>query len=158
MAEITPEERVQKVKAHLLEDLEFEPEKVRNFFTSNIFGRVFAHLVGWTGKKALMLRCTAAGEIKTAPTTTGIEHYDRKYGDADDAWPGTVNFESVVSRIDFFIWDNTAELMLIDCLGVGQPIFEIDPGFYSIDYRAQGFKIKNKTAGQTARYQLIGWW
>jgi len=158
MAEITPEERVQKVKAHLLEDLEFEPEQVRNFYTSNIFGRAFAHLVGWTGKKARMLRCTAAGELKTAPTTTGIESYTVTDASATD---GILKFffsGAVVSRVDIFIWDNPALVMLsLDGTTYGAEI-EVPAGFYSVECRALKFGIRNKTAGQTARYQIVGWW
>ena len=158
MAEITPEERVQKVKAHLLEDLEFEPEGVRNFFVTNIFGRVFAHLVGWTGKKARMLRCTSAGELKTAPTSTGIEKYTRVSGEASDAWVGPYDFEPEVSRIDTFVWDNPMEIKFVITPGVDGVDIEVPVGFYSVDLRSTGFKVKNKTAGQNARYQVVGWW
>ena len=158
MAEITPEERVQKVKAHLQEDLDFEPEQVRNFYTTNIFGRVFAHLVGWTGKKARMLRCTAAGELKTAPTTTGIERYLRSAGEGPDPWATPLVMEDYASRFDIFIWDNPVNIRFETPEGGwGSPI-EVPVGFYSVDVRSHSMQLQNKTAGQNARYQLIGWW
>ena len=158
MPEITPEERIQKVKEHLLEDLDFEPERVRNFFTSNIFSRAFSHLVGWTGKKARMLRCTEAGELKTAPTSTGIEHNDVKSGDAPNSYGSAIEFDQIASRLDIFIWDYP--VMFKRSLDGGPPDdeFEIPVGFYSLDCVTHSFYIKNETSTSQARYQVIGWW
>ena len=158
MAEITPEERVQKVKAHLLEDLEFEPEQVRNFYTTNIFGRALAHLVGWTGTKARMLRCTAAGELKVAPTSTGIEHHDTGSGSGPDAWGGTKYFDQIASRVDIFVWDNPLLIRRTPIVGTWEDEIEVPVGFYSIDAVTAGYQIQNKTEGQVARYQVVGWW
>ncbi|MBA7550806.1 hypothetical protein ES705_43331 [subsurface metagenome] len=158
MPEITPEERVQKVKEHLLEDLEFEPERVRNFFVSNIFSRVFSHLVGWTGKRARLLRCTQAGELKTAPTSTGIEYHDTKSGNAPDEYDAVIEFDQVASRLDIFIFDNPAYIKRYLVAGSDFDDIEVPVGFYSIDAVTYGFQIKNKTPTSVARYQVIGWW
>ena len=158
MAEITPEERVQKVKAHLPEDLEFEPEVVRNFFVTNIFSRVFSHLVGWTGKRAKMLRCTQAGELKTAPTSTGIEYHDTKSGDAPNNYDAVIEFDQLVSRLDIFIFDNPAYIKRFLVAESDFDDIEVPVGFYSLDAVTYGFKIKNKTADAVARYQVVGWW
>ncbi|MBA7521501.1 hypothetical protein ES705_13608 [subsurface metagenome] len=158
MPEITPVERVQKIKEHLLEDFDFEPERVRNFFVSNIFTRVFSHLVGWTGKRARMLRCTQAGELKTAPTSTGIEYNDVKSGNAPNEYDSVIEFDSIVSRLDVFIFDNPAYIKRYLVAGSDFDEIEVPAGFYSVDAVTYGFKIKNKTADSIARYQVIGWW
>ena len=158
MPEITPEERVQKVKAHLDEDLDFEPEHVRNFFTSNIFTRALAHLVGWTGRGAKMLRCTQAGELKTAPTSTGIEYHDTKAGDAPNEYAAIIAFDVIVSRLDVFIFDNPAYLKRYLTAESDLDDIEVPVGFYSVDAVTYGFQIKNKTADSIARYQVVGWW
>ena len=158
MPEITPEERIQKVNEFLLEDLDFEPERVRSFFISNIFRRVFAHLVGWTGKNALMVRCTAAGELKTAPTTTGIEYNDTKAGDAPDTYGAMITFDQVASRLDVFIFDNPALFKRSLDGETYQDEIEVPVGFYSVDAVTVGFAIQNKTAASVARYQVVGWW
>ena len=158
MPEITPEERIQKVKEHLLEDLDFEPERVRNFFTSNIFTRAFSHLVGWTGKKARMLRCTEAGELKTAPTSTGIEYHDTRSGDAPNEYAGVITFDQVASRLDVFIFDNPVYFKRYLTAESDFDDIEVPVGFYSIDAVTYGFEIKNKTGTSQARYQVIGWW
>ena len=158
MAEITPEERVQKIKANLSEDLDFEPEKIRNYYTTTIFQRALAHIVGWTGTKAKMLRCTAAGELKTAPTSTGIEHNDTKPGDAPDAYGAMQTFDLVASRLDIFIWDNPAIFKRSLDGATYDDEIEVPAGFYSVDAVTAGFTIKNKTPTSVARYQVIGWW
>ena len=158
MGKITPEEHVQQVREFLLEDLDFDPPQVQTFFTSNIFGRAFAHLVGWTGRKAKMLKCTSAGELKTAPTTTGIEHAQRFKGFAEDIWSVALSFDETAARVDFFIWDNPGNFRLY--LGGVLILDDVEApaGFYSIDCRVDFFCIKNQTEGQVARYQVIGWW
>ena len=158
MAEITPEERVQKIKEHLFEDLDFEPGRVRNFFVSNIFSRVFSHLVGWTGKRARMLRCTQAGELKTAPTSTGIEHNDVKAGNAPDTYGSAIEFDQVASRLDVFIFDNPATFKRSLDGTTFEDEIEVPAGFYSVDCVTHSFNIQNKTGGSVARYQVVGWW
>jgi len=158
MPEITPEEQVQKVKSRLLEDLEFEPEQVVNFYTRNIFQRALAHIVGWTGKKALMLRCTSAGELKTAPTTTGIEHYEVRAGTATDTITGVTPWPEWASRVDIFVWDSPLSIQIYIPPGVYEQLIEVPPGFYSVDVVHKAFNLKNTNPGANARYQLVGWW
>jgi len=105
-----------------------------------------------------MLRCTAAGELKTAPTSTGIEHNDTKSGDAPDAYGAAIEFDQVASRLDIFIWDNPAMVKRSLDGAVFDDEFEVPVGFYSIDAVTASFNIKNKTAASVARYQVVGWW
>ena len=67
--EETQEQRVEE--NYLLEDLKFSPSQVKRWFVSNIFQRTFAHLVGWTGKKAVMLRCLSDGTLKVTSEAVG---------------------------------------------------------------------------------------
>jgi len=158
MAEVTPEERVQKIKADLGEDLDFEPERVRNFFTSNILTRTLAHLVGWTGKRGKMLRCTQAGELKTAPTSIGIEHNNTKSGNAPDEYGAAIEFDQVASRLDIFIFDNPAMFKRSLDGTTFEDEIEVPVGFYSVDCVTHSFNIENKTEASVARYQVVGWW
>lgn len=158
MAKITPEELIQDVKEFLLEDLHFDPAQVPRFFVNNIFGRAFSHIVGWTGRNAKMLRCTESGELKVAPTTTGVEKYQPLKGNATDAWGNWLYWTNAVSRIDFFIWDNPALVQIAYVADTFGEEIEVPAGFYSVDIRSGAVRIKNKTAGQTARYQMVGWW
>ena len=158
MAKITPEEQVQNIQEFIQEDLKFDPPQARRFFTTNIFQRTLAHLVGWTPWGSRMLRCTSTGELKTAPTTTGIESYGATPGTAGDDYEA-IPVGGNASRLDIFIWDNPAMIILqLTASAAWGGEFEVPVGFYSIDIRANYFRIKNKTAGQNARYQVIGWW
>ena len=158
MAKITPEELVQDVREFIQEDLNFDPPQSRHFYTTNIFQRTLAHIVGWTPWGARMLRCTTAGELKTAPTTTGIENYKLYRGDGTDTWLVFTWEGNVAARMDIFVWGNPLKIELsVDGITYLQEI-EVDPGFYSIDVRTRGGRFVNWTIGQNARYQIIGWW
>lgn len=53
------------------------------------------------------------------------------------------------------IWDNSALITLTwDANYAGDEV-ELDPGTYSLSIECRGFKIKNKTAGSNARYQVV---
>lgn len=94
------------------------------------------------------------GSIKT---TTAIEAYTVKAENALDSetvyqWVGFY-----VSRLDIFVWDNPLIIQFwLPLEAFGQEI-EIPVGFYSVDIRTNSIQYKNKTAGQTARFQVIGW-
>ncbi|MBA7571306.1 hypothetical protein ES708_13065 [subsurface metagenome] len=105
-----------------------------------------------------MLRCTQAGELKTAPTSTGIEYNDVKSGNAPNEYDSVIEFDQVASRLDVFIFDNPAYIKRYLVAGSDFDEIEVPAGFYSVDAVTYGFKIKNKTADLVARYQVIGWW
>ena len=158
MAKITPEELVQNVQEFIQEDLKFDPPQSRRFFTTNIFQRTLAHIVGWTPWGSRMLRCTSAGELKTAPTTTGIEDYAVIRSTQSTTWSADKEFGVVVSRVDIFISVADAEIELIKADKTWGALLQIPVGFYSIDFRCAGFHIRAKEAGTSTSYQLIGWW
>ena len=158
MGKITPEELVQNLQEFIQEDLNFDPPQARRFYTTNIFQRTLAHIVGWTPWGARMLRCTSAGELKTAPTTTGIENYLPNMGYATDAWVWSLILDEYASRFDFFVWDNPISVRFMLPTEAEGDAFEVSPGFYSVDIRSKRVKVKNKTEGQIARFQIIGWW
>lgn len=58
---------------HFLEDLTFVKEQVRKWFVNNIVQRALSHLVGWTGTKAIMLRCTSDGRLRVTTEVIGKE-------------------------------------------------------------------------------------
>jgi len=156
---IKVEETIQNVRENLLEDMDFDPSQVRRFFVSNIIGRVFAHLIGWTGARAMRLLCTGAGILKVAPLGTGFEHNDTKAGNAPDSYGTALTFDQICSRVDIFIWDNPAMVKRSLDGTIYDDEFEVPAGgFYSFDCVTHSINIKNKTATSVARYQIIGWW
>ena len=140
-------------------DVSFIPKTIRNFFIENIIKRAFVYLFGYDGHKFVRLKCTSAGALKTAPLGTGFEHNDTKKGTASDDYGSDILFDSIVSRVDVFIWDNDAIIKRINADGNYEDEIEIPAGtMYSFDCSTKGFNIKNKTAGQNARYQVVGWY
>jgi len=59
------------VENRFLENLTLLPAQVRKWFTNNIVQRTLAHLVGWTGEKAVMLKCLSDGTLKVTTAATG---------------------------------------------------------------------------------------
>lgn len=156
---IIPEEEHQHIRERrLIEDYPYDPPYVKRFFISNIFSRVFAHLIGWTGAKAIKLKCTSAGELKVATTTTGFEHNDTKIGNAPDSYGTALAFDQVASRVDVRIWDNAAIIKRsVDGVTYDDEIEVPANTLYSFDCSTHSINIKNKTATQVARYSISGW-
>ena len=155
-----PEEVIQNIlQENIQEDLTFDPSTQRRFYITNIFSRALAHLIGWTGDKAVRLTATHAGILKVAPTGAGFQHNDTKAGSAPDAYGTPLTFDEIISRVDLYIWDNSAiikkslEGVLYD------DEIEIPPNvFFSFDCNVHSINIKNKTAAAIARYQIVGWY
>ena len=142
MAEITPEERVQKIKADMKEDLDFEPELIRSWYTSNILQRTIARMVGWTGIKCMMLRCTGAGILKTAETGAGFEFNDTKAGDAPDAYDSAI------------VFDQPGNIVVVEIPAYQADVSAGDEGgLATIDMTGRGFRPAFGTA--TARVHLL---
>ena len=87
--------------------------------------------------------------------------YETKAGNAPDAYGAAITFTNPSRILEVTIWDQPAVLSLsYDGVTFGNDI-EKDPGAegfpYQIFYQCKAFKIKNKVAGNVARYQVIGW-
>ena len=90
----------QMVDANLtISDFEHRPSQVRQWFTNNIIRPMFSHLVGWTGTKAIMLRATNAGILKTASVGSGLERVESLNGTATVTESGDITFAEAVSRV-----------------------------------------------------------
>lgn len=62
----------QKVKEYyIVEDLKFSPKFLKNLWVNNVLTRTLARLVGWTGKRPVMLRCTSDGRLHTTTVGSG---------------------------------------------------------------------------------------
>ena len=82
-----------------ISDFEHRPSQVRQWFTNNIIRPAFSYLVGWADTKAVMLRATAGGVLKTASVGSGLEHIESKSGTAVSAESAAVEFTNTVSRV-----------------------------------------------------------
>jgi hypothetical protein len=158
--EIPIEEVVQNViEDGIFEELRFDPVYVPRFYVSNVIQRSFAHLYGWTGKRTVRVKTTEGGALIVAPYGTAYQYNDTKSGDAPNDYGTPLVFDQVVSKLDIFIWDNPAIVQRSLDGTLWQDEIEIPANtVYSFDCTTHSVRIKNKTAGLIARYQIIGWW
>ena len=82
-----------------ISEFEHRPNKIRQWFSNNIIRPSFAYLVGWTGTKAVMLKATAAGVLKTAAVGSGLEYMEVETGIAVAVESADIEFDDTASRV-----------------------------------------------------------
>ena len=156
----TIDKQVDEIEEQGIEvDLDMNIGRFTKWFISNIFGRALSYLVGWTGKKALMLRCTSGGILKTAMTGTIFEFNDVKTGTSADAYTGGIAFDDVAQKVEVWAYTN-AVIVKRSVDGVTfQDEWTIESGAYhSFEGSTLEMDIKSAAAGVHSTYQMIGWW
>lgn len=140
-------------------DFSPQPTQVRRWFTRNVLQGVWGILFGWTGARPKPLAVTDAGWLKVAASSVPFEHNSVFAGTAGDVWSADLVFPQNVSRIDVFVWDNPLLLQRATQAGVYEGEIEIPTNsMYSFDVVTSKVRVKNKTAGLAARYQIVGWY
>jgi len=158
---ITLEEVPQHIRAPLLEvDLKFDPEDVERFFVTNPFQRTLAHLVVWTGQKALLARATSGGVLKTAPVGAGYEYMDVHTGTTTANWSSNIPFAATVSRIDILSLNYGLDIRFLDPQGLPMDSIQVMANsFRSLDLTTTAFQIRNRGGGpNAATYEVTGYW
>jgi len=158
--EARKEEVMIRLDANLL-PLDFSPgpSQVRRWFTSNVIQAIWGVLFGWTGNKVKPISVTDAGWIRVAASSVPFEHNSNHAGSAGDTWGGDLTFPKIVSRLDVFAWDNPLLFQRAAEAGVYEGEIEIPANaMYSFDCTTEKVRVKNKSAGNVARYQIIGWY
>ena len=82
-----------------IREFDHRPARVRKWFSNNVFQPVFSYLVGWTGSKAVMLRATTTGILKTASVGAGLERIEVDTGTAVAAESADIDLANTASRI-----------------------------------------------------------
>lgn len=140
-------------------DLKIRINRFTKFFLSNIFGRALSYLVGWTGDKALMLRCTAAGILKTASTGSGFEHNVTYTGSSVNAYVAILPTTLIFSRIDLWIYTNDIEIKRAPDMGTFDLSFVFgDTEFYSFDAVTLQLELRSNVGGAHGTYKIIAWY
>jgi len=142
-----------------IEDLRFEPEQVHQWYVTNVLTRELSHLVGWTGRASRMLRCTAGGVLKTAPTGVGIERNKTHTGTTTDTW-NELPWPATVSRVDVFnLGTNPMDIAFFNPYAAYDDTIQVPAGMmYSVDRVCDKVRVKTTTAGLFTDYQVVGWW
>jgi len=160
---------VQRIDEDLLTDLRQHPTQVRRWSIDNIFRRGLAYLVGWTGTKALMLKCTTAGILKTVTVGAGLEKYERNPSSNIDGWvtiSGTAINTETFSEIQnsITVWTKDYELYIqvqrADGSWLPKILLRGDLNeVFSQDIVARAIRLSNVVTDGTANasYQVVGW-
>ena len=150
---------VNKIDEDKLEvDLNFRIKRVRAWFISNIFGRALSYLVGYTGTRALMLRCTTGGILKVASSGTIFETNEVKTATSVNAYASIGAFTGVCSEIDIFVTVNSITIKRSHDGTVFHDEFTLDAGdFYSFNCSTKNIQIKSTVADVHGDIKVIGW-
>lgn len=156
----TTVERVQqRIDADLMTQLDQHPSRIQRWFIDNIFRRSLAYLVAFTeAEKAVIVRCTAGGKLKTAPTGTGFTDYKRGGQTSTDGgitvFDGSGDF---YSRFDILVETNDVEAKyMLESGGYGG--WSVLPkGMHSIDLSASLIVAKSRSAGSHGVVSVAGY-
>ncbi|RLC82195.1 MAG: hypothetical protein DRJ03_19385 [Chloroflexi bacterium] len=134
-------------------------EKMYRINISNTIQNTIAFIAGRTNKGFKHARITAEGAIYVTPVGGGFDRNETKAGNAPDSYGSAIPFSKECGRVDVFVFDNAALLKRSRDGVTWDDEFELPAdSFYSFDATTKEFKIKNKTAGSTARYSVVGWY
>jgi hypothetical protein len=152
------EKITQRIDADLLTELTQYPSQVERFFTDNYVSRTLSYLVGFDEDlRARVIKTTQSGELKVAITASGFETYDVFNGTTQDDYDSTTTyiFGQAYSRFDILIEDNDAIISFGYKGGTWGKDIILPVGYHSIDITAYGIRVKSRTAGSPATYQIV---
>jgi hypothetical protein len=143
---------------NLFELLALDPKYVPWMYISNVIQRVFARTLGQGPFGPVPIRCNEDGSLYVAGLGGGYTRNEVKKANAPDAYAGPITFSQAMGRIDLFVFDQGIIFKRSrDGVTWDDDIELWKDSFYSFDCNTLQFDIHNKTAGLTARYQVIGW-
>ncbi|RKZ29250.1 hypothetical protein DRQ29_00330 [bacterium] len=163
------EKKEQKIKAMGLfpEELQLEPEFVRELSLNNKFQRTLPLLTGWTGNRQVLLRATTGGLLKVSTVTEIYERYEVNPSSGTGGYITVLGgetkietFSEVMSKVDIACKDNSIYIELSnDGVTYGGKI-QLDAGdVFSEQISVKAVRITNVTTDGTAdgKYQVIGY-
>jgi hypothetical protein len=161
MPGVTPEEIHQEVVEQLNEGISLDPQYIQKFFVSNILSRIMAYLFGWDyiANRPVKLQCSSDGLLKVQATAGVNEHNITFSGNAPDTYGTPLDFGRIVRTVDVAISNYDAVM----CRSLDNVVYDDEftvfkDMIYSFDCNTRYIKIKNRTAGSVAVYQIVGWY
>jgi hypothetical protein len=158
---VKTEEVVQIVDEQLSEGAQFEPRYAQRYYIDNILKRVFAYIFGWDyiNNVPVRLKANQDGTLRVSSVSIPFSVNDTKSGNAPDTYETPLTFDQDCGEVDVFIFDNAALIQRSTDGTTWQDEIEIPANtMYSFSATTRAIRIKNKTAGSTARYQIVGWY
>jgi len=153
-------EQWQKFLASFTNEDDFDPAYVRQYFVNNVIQRVLSLLYACDkdSGEAVKLRCLSDGSLIVATAATGLTTNQVFEGNAGDE-ERILEFGKAASRIDVWVYDYDLKICRSsDGLTYQDWWLLKADSFYSFDASTKAIKIVNAVSGQTAGYQIIGWW
>ena len=156
---VTPEEIWQLIESEdMWEGLELEPRYVTKLFVSNLVQRALARVIGQGPYGPVPIKCNEDGYLFVAGLGGGYTRNEVFSGSAPDSYGTPITFSQAMGRVDVFTFDNPCVIKRSrDGVVIDDEIELFKDAFFSFDCKTLKLWIKNKTAGATARYQLVGW-
>lgn len=140
-----------------VEGLKTRPSRIRQWFTNNIIRRMFAYPLIYDGVHFKLQRATKEGVTLVAPVGGGLNATLKRAGSSTDSYAGDYFGELVADQIMVTVWDKPIYFRTSwDRINWGAIIELNADTIYCFDLAVQEFKLKSKTAGQHARYEVIG--
>lgn len=135
----------------------FTPHYRTNNFIQNTLSRLFARYEA--GDRWRWLTVDANNRLLVSTIAGSLDNNDTKTGNAPDAYGANIAFDSVASRLDIYVFDNPAYFKRSKTGAAFDDEFEIPAGvILHLDATCHSINIKNKGAGNVARYSIVGWW
>jgi len=149
-----------KTRGFFPSDLTLEPTTIDEIYLNNVFTRTLSLGTLWTSQGQVLWRGTLSGEAKVKVVGTGYERYEVKTGTAPDTYNTTDLLRPAYrsSIWDILIESNDAIVSFRNPEDTGYMGDIILPvGVYSIDINTTECRIKNRSTGSNATYQIVGY-
>lgn len=151
------EEVLQAFKEDIEESIDLSPQDIREFVVSNEVQRTLAHLIGRTAMgDRKPVEITDDRRLKVVSAGAGYEEYGTESGSASDTYAAadTYEFSDNYLLFDILIESNDAEISFQNVKGQWLDDIVLTTGFHSLEFIGYGIRIQNRTAGNTAGYNL----
>lgn len=136
--------------------LDLEPEFIEQSLVSTDFSRVFAHLIGKSADRGILIRATSDGRLQVATAGVPFEAYLIHSGTGADAHAAGQTHESALSYnvTDFLIETHPAIISFRNHAGVWLGDKIIPVGMHSVEFIHYGIRVRNRGAGNNTAYEL----
>lgn len=155
------EEKDQKINTILIPEsgLDLSPEFITESFVSPHFSRVFAHLVGKSADRGILIRATSDGSLHVVSAGVPFEIYIISNGVSADAFNAGDTFEFAVAYnvTDLLIETHPAIISFRDLNFNWLPEKVLLVGYHSIDFIHYGIRIRNRNAGDNSVYEFTSY-
>jgi len=155
----------QKIKGfNILEDLELEPETLREFYTTEFFQRTLSHIFGLYENKWKALRVNANGSLIVALESTALEKYQVLNIVAGDTLSVPYLFTlpegmDAVRRVEVFVRNAPVLIKFIAPDDTELDLRTLPEGMmYVVDAKVKGVRVMNYIPGVNSILEIVGWY